>query len=153
VSYVLDRQPVSGHDQDLQATLQAAGLPIDDLERGGRMFFRFADQGQTVGFGGLEPYGDCALLRSVVVIPEQRGRGYGEAIARQMLDQAARDGARAVYLLTETATAFFEYLSFVKVDRATAPAAILQTRQAASLCPASAGLFAKTIQGQNHVDV
>lgn len=147
MSYVLDQQPASGRDQDLQAALQAAGLPIDDLEQGGRTFFRFTDQGQIVGFGGLEPYGDCALSRSVVVLSDKRGRGHGKAISRQMLDQAARDGARTVYLLTETATAFFEYLGFVKVDRATAPAAILQTRQAASLCPASAGLFAKTIRG------
>ncbi len=147
MSYVLDQQPVSGHDQVLQETLQAAGLPIDDLEQGGRTFFRFADEGQIVGFGGLEPYGDCALLRSVVVLSDKRGRGYGEAISRQMLDQAARDGARTVYLLTESATTFFECLGFVKVDRATAPATILQTRQAASLCPASAGLFTKTIQG------
>ncbi|QCM13921.1 GNAT family N-acetyltransferase (plasmid) [Agrobacterium tumefaciens] len=147
MSYVLNQQPASGHDQDLQAALQAAGLLIDDLEQGGRTFFRFADQGQIVGFGGLESYGDCSLLRSVVVLSDKRGRGYGEAISRQILDQAARDGARTVYLLTETATAFFEHLGFVKVDRATAPAAILQTRQAASLCPASAGLFAKTIQG------
>lgn len=147
MSYVLNEKPASGHDQDLQAALQAAGLPIDDLEQGGRTFFRFADQGEIVGFGGLESYGDCALLRSVVVLSDKRGRGYGEAISRQMLDHAARDGARTVYLLTETATAFFEKLGFLKVDRATAPAAILRTRQAASLCPASAGLFAKTIQG------
>ncbi|WCK05703.1 arsenic resistance N-acetyltransferase ArsN2 [Agrobacterium tumefaciens] len=145
MSYVLDQQPASGHDKDLQAALQGAGLPVDDLEQTGRTFFRFADQGQIVGFGGLEPYGDCALLRSVVVLPDQRGRGYGEAISRRLLDEAGRGGARTVYLLTEGAAAFFEHLGFAKVDRATAPAVILQTRQAASLCPASAGLFAKSI--------
>jgi len=145
VSYDLDQQQASGHDQDLRAALQAAGLPIDDLEHTGRTFFRFMDNGQIVGFGGLEPYGDCALLRSVVVLPDQRGRGYGEAISRRMLDQAGREGARTVYLLTETADTFFEHLGFVKIDRAAAPAVILQTRQAASLCPASAGLFAKSI--------
>lgn len=147
MSYVLDQQPVSGRDQDLQAALQAVGLPIDDLEQTGRVFFRFADQGQIVGFGGLEPYGDCALLRSVVVLPDQRRRGYGEAVARQMLDQASREGARTVYLLTESAAAFFEDLGFVKVERTAAPAAILQTCQAASLCPASADLFANSIKG------
>lgn len=141
----LEQQPASGHDQDLKAALQAAGLPIDDLEQSGRTFFRFTDQGHIVGFGGLESYGDCALLRSVVVLPDQRGRGHGEAISRQMLDQAARDGARTVYLLTESAATFFEHMGFAKIDRAAAPAVILQTRQAASLCPASAGLFAKAI--------
>ncbi len=145
MSYVLDQQPASGRDQDLRAALQAAGLPIDDLEQSGRTFFRFADKGQIVGFGGLEPYGDCALLRSVVVLPEQRGRGYGEAISRRLLDEAGRGGARTVYLLTQSAAAFFEHRGFVKVERTAAPATILQTRQAASLCPASAGLFAKSI--------
>ena len=147
MSYVLDQQPASGHDKDLQAALQAAGLPVDDLELTGRTFFRFADRGQIVGFGGLEPYGDCALLRSVVVLPDQRGRGYGEAISSRLLDEAGRGGARTVYLLTESADTFFKHLGFVKVERTAAPAAILQTRQAASLCPASAGLFAKSIKG------
>jgi N-acetylglutamate synthase-like GNAT family acetyltransferase len=145
VSYVLDRQPTSGRDRDLQAALQTAGLPIDDLERGGGIFFRFANQGHIVGYGGLEPYGDYALFRSVVVLPDQRGRGYGEAISRRLLDEAGRRGVRTVYLLTGSADTFFEHLGFVKVERTAAPAVILQTRQAANLCPASAGLFAKTI--------
>ncbi len=147
MSYDLDEQSASGHDQDLQTALLAAGLPIDDLTQSGRTFFRFADHGEVVGFGGLETYGDCALLRSVVVLTDQRRHGYGEAITRQMLDQASRGGARTVYLLTESSAAFFEHLGFASVDRADAPAAILQTRQASSLCPASAALLAKTIQG------
>ncbi|MDP9773290.1 UNVERIFIED_ORG: N-acetylglutamate synthase-like GNAT family acetyltransferase [Rhizobium sp. SORGH_AS 755] len=145
MSYDLDQQQASGHDQDLRAALQAAGLPIDHLEQTGRVFFRFADQGRIVGFGGLEPYGDCALLRSVVVLPDQRGRGYDEAISRRLLNEAGRGGARTVYLLTESADTFFKHLGFAKVERTAAPAVILQTRQAASLCPASAGLFAKSI--------
>lgn len=147
MTHVLDQQPASGHDPDLQAALQAAGLLIDDLEQSGRIFLRFADCGEVVGFGGLELYGDSALLRSVVVLPNQRGRGYGEAVTRQMLDQAAYNGARTVYLLTESAAAFFEKLGFAEVDRGAAPAAILRTRQATSLCPASAALLAKSIQG------
>ncbi len=116
MSDVLDQQPASGRDQDLQAALRAAGLPIDDLEQSGRTFFRFADRAQIIGFAGLEPYGDYALLRSVVALPDQRRRGYGEAISRQMLDQAARDGAPTLYLLTETATAFFDYFG-LREDR------------------------------------
>ena len=140
---VYNVQPVVGTDEGLQAALQAAQLPTDDLGEAGRSFIRFEDQGVTVGYGGLEQYADCALLRSVVVLPPHRGQGYGEAITRHLLAQAGRDGARTLYLLTESATAFFERLGFSKVDRVTAPAAILQTRQAASLCPSSAALLAK----------
>jgi N-acetylglutamate synthase-like GNAT family acetyltransferase len=64
-----------------------------------------------------------------------------------MLDRAGRDGASTVHLRTESAAGFFEHPGFAKVDRAMAPVEILQARRAAGLCPASADLFAKTIQG------
>ncbi len=147
----LQQQPLDSADAGLRAALQQANLPADDLDEDGRSFFRFTHEGETVGYGGLEPYGDHALLRSVVVQPAQRGKGYGEAITQRLLDQAARDGARTVYLLTESATSFFEHLGFAKVDRATAPVAILNTRQAASLCPASAALLARSTTGGTHV--
>ncbi|EJC85620.1 acetyltransferase, N-acetylglutamate synthase [Rhizobium leguminosarum bv. trifolii WSM2297] len=144
----LDQQPVSSADEDLRTALQAAQLPTDDLDEDGRSFFQFTDRSATIGYGGLEHYGDCALLRSLVVLPQQRGHGYGEAITRQLLVQATRGGADTIYLLTDSAIPFFERLGFARVDRATAPAAILQTRQATGLCPASAALLTKTAQGE-----
>jgi N-acetylglutamate synthase-like GNAT family acetyltransferase len=143
----LQQQLVDHADADLQAALRASNLPTDDLDEDGRSFFRFTHQGETVGFGGLEQYGEVALLRSVVVLPPQRGKGYGEVIIRRLLDQAAANGVRTVYLLTESAAPFFEHVGFARVNRATAPVAILHTRQAASLCPDSAALLAKTIGG------
>jgi N-acetylglutamate synthase-like GNAT family acetyltransferase len=143
----LQQQPLDRADAGLREALQAANLPVDDLDEDGRSFLRFTHQGETVGYGGLELYGENALLRSVVVLPARRGKSYGEAITQRLLDQAARDGASNVYLLTESATSFFEHLGFAKVDRATAPVAILETRQAASLCSASAALLARSITG------
>ena len=151
----LSLKPVPGADAALQSALEAAHLPTDDLAEAGRAFYKAEHHatarrcpssvrntpGQLVGFGGLELYGDCALLRSVVVVADQRGRGFGQAITRQLLDQAHRDGAGAVYLLTDTAAPFFQNLGYTPIDRAAAPAAILHTRQAASLCPASAALM------------
>lgn len=134
-------KPVPGADAALQSALKAAHLPTDDLTEAGRAFYQAEHQGQLVGFGGLELYGDCALLRSVVVVADQRGRGFGQTITRKLLDQAHRDGASAVYLLTDTAAPFFQSLGFTPIDRAAAPPTILQTRQAASLCPASAALM------------
>ncbi len=145
MSRQLDLQPVAGTDGDLLAALQAASLPIDDLTESGRSFFQLSDHGRKVSFGGLEIYGQHALLRSVVVIPEHRGRGYGAAVTNLVLGQAMGYGVRTVYLLTASATSFFQHLGFAQIDRGAAPAAILQTRQAASLCSASAALLAKTI--------
>ena len=53
--------------------------------------------------------------------------------------------ARTAWLLTITAADFFEKIAFRRRPRAEAPAAILATREAKSLCPVSAVLLAKTI--------
>ena len=130
---------------ELLEALTGAYLPIDDLMEGGRTFYRFSRDGETVGFGGLELHGDAALLRSIVVLPDNRGLGFGHVITSGLLDAAHRNGARSAYLLTESAAPFFQSLGFRSIARSEAPAAILATRQAASLCPASAALMMRSL--------
>lgn len=139
----LNQQAVEGQDDDLRAALAGAGLPVDDLTDAGRRFYRFSHDRETVGFGGLELYGECALLRSIVVISDRRGLGFGQAITLSLLDEAHMKGAEAAYLLTDTVAPFFQALGFRSIARDEAPAAILTTRQAASLCPASAALMVR----------
>jgi N-acetylglutamate synthase-like GNAT family acetyltransferase len=128
----------------LAAALAAAGLPTEDLEDGGRSFFAFEDNGRPIGFGGFELYGEDALLRSVVILQEARGMGYGRAVTEAVLARAHEAGARTAYLLTTTAEAFFEHDGFRRVERSTAPASILATRQATTIC-ATAALLARPI--------
>lgn len=145
MSQRLDQQSVTGHDQALRAALVATNLPVDDMTEEGRLFRRFLHGGETVGFGGLELYQGNALLRSVVVLAPYRGRGIGQAITRSLLTLAHDSGVGVVYLLTDTAALFFKALGFRTIDRSAAPATILATRQAASLCPASASLMVKEL--------
>lgn len=95
-------EPIPSTDAAFRAGLAEAKLPADDLDLGGRRFFRFVADGRTVGYGGFEPHGDHALIRSVVVLPEARWAGYGRAIADLLAAEA--------------------------------PAEILETPQAASMC-------------------
>lgn len=139
---------VDGADDELNAALALAKLPTDDLTAPGRTFYRLSDGTRTVGFGGYELYGAHALLRSLVISPEARGRGLGRAATTQLLRQAAREGARHVYLLTDSAETFFAAQGFQRLERTAAPEAILTTRQAAHLCPSSAALMMHTIQGE-----
>lgn len=134
-------EPMTGAEPDFHAALLAEGLPIDDLGEGGRAFFRITEGEKTVGYGGYELHGTHALLRSMVVDRERRGQGLGRAATDLLLGQAQASGAHDAYLLTLSAAPFFERLGFVRIDRATAPAVILATRQAAGLCPASAALL------------
>ncbi|MGO4568266.1 arsenic resistance N-acetyltransferase ArsN2 [Rhizobium sp. 2YAF20] len=145
MSVDLNQQPLEGDDESLRAALSGAGLPIDDLTDAGRSFFRFSRDGETVGFGGLELYGEAALLRSIVVLSDRQGFGFGHAITLGLLNQAHRRGAGAAYLLTESAAPFFQSLGFRPIARDEAPSEILTTRQAASLCPASAVLMVRSL--------
>lgn len=138
---------VEAGDAGLVAALMAANLPVDDLAEPGRCFFAFRNLGgETVGYGGYEPYGSDVLLRSIVVLPAGRSKGIGRAMVPVLLQHAWRDGAQKGWLLTISAADFFERNGFARSARDDAPATILQTRQAQSLCPASAVLLCKNIR-------
>lgn len=95
-----------------------------------------------MGFGGFEHMDRDVLVRSVVVLPQARHRGIGSGMLALLLRRAFDEGGREAWLLT-TAAPFFERAGFNPAERAAAPAAILATRQAASLCPSSAALLSR----------
>ena len=122
----------------LEAMLRAEGLPADDCAEQLDHFHAIYAGERLVAAGALEPAGDAALLRSIVVAPESRGRGLGADLTRLLLARARDDGYRAVYLLTETAADYFTGFGFVAAARDAVPPAVAATRQFAGLCPASA---------------
>ena len=125
--------------------LEGEGLPSGDLGEPGVRLFAFRDGDTAIGYAGLEVYGADALLRSVVVDPTRRRAGAGRSIVDATLTEARALGAIRVYLLTTSAKAYFERLGFTAIERASAPAAILATRQAIGLCPSSAPLMVKPL--------
>ena len=94
-------ESIAGTDVGLRNALKAERLPVDDLAEAGRTFFRVREGANTFGFGGYELYGEHALIRSLVVLPEARKRGIGRQVAEQILEHARNEGARRAYLLTE----------------------------------------------------
>ncbi|MGV7245206.1 arsenate reductase (glutaredoxin) [Caballeronia sp. M23-90] len=137
---------ISGDDAAFTQALQAVCLPIDDLKELGRCFFAFSTlAGSHIGYGGFEQYGNDALIRSIVVMPQCRGKGFGRHLVAALLRAAFDRGARKAWLFTTDATAFFEKVGFKPNTRETAPTTILETRQASGLCPADAPLLFKSI--------
>ncbi len=122
----------------LEKLLTDNGLPADDCAAAGNTFFGIFENRRLVAAGGLEAAGSDCLLRSLVVTPDFRGRGLARAITGHLLAEARGRQHAAVYLLTETAAAYFENSGFRKLPRAAVPAAIAATRQFAELCPDSA---------------
>lgn len=133
-------EPIPGSDPELKLALSASGLPTEDLEDAGRSFFRAvsSDSG-TVGYAGIEVCGDAVLLRSMVILPEHRGKALGKSLTRETLK--AVNVYSAVFLATTSAAPFFETLGFAVIERADVPPAVLATRQLSGICPASATIM------------
>lgn len=137
----------TGVDPDRVAMLLAANdLPYRDVHESPALFFLARVDGEDVGVGGLETYGDAGLLRSVVVPAVHRGRGYGSRL-RAALEAEARDhGVETLYLLTTTAAAFFARHGYETVERETVPARIRATTEFDDLCPDSAVCMRKRLR-------
>lgn len=108
----------------VRALLADAGLPLDGVDEAFAHGV-VAIAGETiVGAAAVEPYGTDGLLRSVVVEAPLRGTGVGQALV-QAAEEAARElGVRDLYLLTETAAAWFPRLGYQTLPRDAAPAAV-----------------------------
>ena len=122
------------------------GLPGEDCQHPDNRFFGIRSDGHLLACGGLQQAGDCALLRSVAVLPAYQGRGLGRQMVNHLLQQATADGFSAIYLLTETSSLYFQSLGFTPVERSQVPPAITATAQFSSLCPDSADCLMKQLQ-------
>lgn len=122
----------------LQALLRANHLPADDCGEQASIFCAIYQAGELIAAGGLEPAGKYALLRSLVVRADHRGKGLAQAITDHLLRQAEAEGRAAIYLLTETAADYFLRRGFMPRARTEVPLPITRTRQFSSLCPDSA---------------
>jgi len=95
-----------------------------------------------VGVAGLERHGDAAILRSIAVVPDERGSGLGVALTADRLVAARAAGVDTVYLLTTTAAPFYARFGFRPFARADVPAAIARSPEFATACPSTATCLA-----------
>lgn len=126
------------------ALLDAAALPSSDLTDGHMEHFFFCGSADVpTALVGLELHGTSALLRSLVVHPDVRLTGIGKMLVEHAETQARARGVRAMYLLTTTASDFFQRRGYTLAARETAPYEIRTTREFADICPASSAFMVK----------
>lgn len=131
-------------DDVLRLALGAAQLPTDDLGGPDQMFFSLSDDDGPIGFIGLEGNGVDRLLRSLVVLPTRRGKGFGRMLVERL--EGVADGAvERLHLLTSGTGEFFRRLDYVEADRDEAPAFIAATAQFMSLCGPRANYLVKDL--------
>jgi amino-acid N-acetyltransferase len=123
-----------------------AGLPTGDLPqiRALRLWV-LEGGGSVLGVIALERFGTHALLRSLAIAPEFRGRGFGRDLVRRLEHDAREDGVERLTLLTETATAFFGRLGYAAIDRGEVPDEVRGSAEFRSLCPVTAVCMAKSL--------
>ncbi|MBL7701664.1 MAG: GNAT family N-acetyltransferase [Ferruginibacter sp.] len=124
--------------------LQQQNLPISDIDEDKLLYLLINDK-KVIGTAGLEIFEDCALLRSVSVIQEEQGRGYGKIINTEIENYAKDSGINCLYLLTTTAKDFFDKQGYCVINREDTPAAVQQTSEFTSLCPSTAVVMKKRI--------
>lgn len=137
--------PVEGDLDYVERLLSRNNLPTLDLEATPAEFYYATADGERVGIGGLEDYGDVGLLRSVVVEAPKREQGYGTRLC-EALETTARDtGIETLYLLTTTASEFFAAEGYSTLERSAVPDAIRGTTEFEELCPSTATCMRKSL--------
>jgi len=127
--------------EDLAAVarlLEAARLPADGLDR--TEGWVVLDQGRIAAHVAIELTPDAAVLRSIVVAEDQRGRG----LARQLLETAeAEAGPRALVLKTDAVGPWVERHGYRRVTRDQLPPSVLATTQFEGALCASYPIYLK----------
>jgi amino-acid N-acetyltransferase len=129
----------------IEGLLVANGLPLDGIDIALPNAVVARADGGMVGCAAVEAYGSVGLLRSVCVAPELRGSGLGRRLVAAAEELATSRGIVELYLLTETAEAWFPRLGYVATSRAAVPAALTASPEFTTACPDSAEVLRKRL--------
>lgn len=126
------------HTEIINDILSKSNLPTADIDLNNQLFIGYSEDEQLKGIGALEVYDNCALLRSLAVIDNGKKRGIGSKLVSALIDKAKTENIEQLFLLTETASAFFLKKGFKTIDRVEVPESILASEEFSKLCPTSA---------------
>jgi cysteine desulfurase family protein (TIGR01976 family) len=130
---------------EMAALLASVGLDPVGLEGGNVRAFGMRDAFGLAASAAYEREGRSALLRSLAVRPDLRGRGLGSSLAAAALEAACREGAEEVLLLTEGAAGFFAASGWQPVARAYVDERFPDSEQVRHVCPGTAAALRKDL--------
>jgi len=138
--YTLRRADINDADS-IKKLLQESGLPTVRIEKQLSEFIIAEERGSILGTLGAVYDGNKALLRSFAVCKENRKNGIGAALIKEMFAIMKAKKIREVFLLTETAAAYFINLRFLEISRADIPKILLTESGLDQACPCSSQCF------------
>ena len=140
------RRATLADEAAIAALLTASKLPLDGVHDALPQFVVAAHGDEIVGVAGIEECGtgrNNALLRSVAVKHEWRGRGLGRALVASAIELAEEHGVRTLFLLTTTAERYFPAFGFRETTRDAVPDDVKSTDEFRGACPASATVMVR----------
>lgn len=135
----------ASHRAVLVSLLKQEKLPVQDLPDELSHFFVALLGEQVVGVIGLEQYASLGLLRSLAVGQPYRNQGMAARLIATLEQYAAAAGIEMLFLLTETAPAYFERKGYQRVTRETVPEALKASSEFSYTCPVSAIVMKKIL--------
>lgn len=124
--------------------LEESDLPVADLDEEKPLFVLVGDNSEVVGTGGLEIFGQDALIRSISIKKGMQGRGLGKKLVTELEKIAVSKGIRTLYLLTTTAKDFFQREGYHVIERSEAPKTLQESSEFSSVCPSTATVMKKS---------
>jgi amino-acid N-acetyltransferase len=134
------------HDP-IRALLIASELPVEDVLATTQIRFLIVEDSSArlAGCVGFEVHGRDGILRSLAVRPSSRSQGVGWTLLKAVQKSAALAGIERLWLLTTTATTFFQQHGYEVADRTIASESVQQSCQFASICPPSSTCMVRTL--------
>lgn len=140
------RQATPGDLPAIAHILGNAGLPFSDIGQSHLPDFLVVEKdAAVVGCVGIERYGNDALLRSLAVDASRQGVGQGRHLVDAIETYARETGVKRLFLLTGSASGFFEDHGYREIARDAAPQALRHSTQFSQLCPANAVCMEKAL--------
>jgi amino-acid N-acetyltransferase len=133
------------HRQTIIELLKTEKLPVADLPGNLDHFFVASINGEIIGAIGLELYPPFGLLRSMVVQQDHRNLKIAAALVQTLEKHAFDLKVSSIYLLTETASTYFDKRNYQRIERTEVPDAIKQSTEFSSVCPVSAIVMKKSL--------
>ena len=124
--------------------LKKNNLPTEDITDATKLFV-INEANEVTGVAGLESYGTDGLLRSLCVSEAKRKNGLGAELVDFIEKFAASRGVKNLYLLTTTASHFFQKKAYQPIDRNEVPSTIQQTFEFTMGCPSTATAMRKSL--------
>jgi amino-acid N-acetyltransferase len=132
--------------EGIMQLLSSVKLPVEDLPEELSGFFVVSNiKDVVIGIIGLEIYENYGLLRSLAVDPEYRNLSIATKLLITAESYARLNKLKAVYLLTEIATAYFHDKGYEQISRADAPPEIQASSEFSHICPLSATVMKKNL--------